>query len=101
MTLTLAISSDQYFQRGGYDPTLSAETQARLATFHGREEDEEDELQERDDFRELEESAKAYYRKFMSNPDVQMGIEKIRSGALKVCASTHHAHSSYLSILRT
>ncbi|WFC94069.1 ADP-ribosylation factor GTPase activating protein, ER-Golgi transport [Malassezia brasiliensis] len=92
-----AISSDQYFQRGGYDPNLSSEAQARLASFQGqtsissnqyfgRDEDDEaaDEMPERDDFADLEASAKAYYRKFMSNPDVQQGIESFRSGALKL-----------------
>lgn len=102
--LTPAISSDQYFQRGGYDPNLSAEAQAHLANFQGktsissnqylyvaradhsgREEEDEGELpSERDDFSELEASARAYYRKFMSNPDVQQGIETIRTGALKL-----------------
>ena len=41
-------------------------------------------MPERDDFADLEASAKAYYRKFMSNPDVQQGIESFRSGALKL-----------------
>ncbi|KAK0551382.1 ADP-ribosylation factor GTPase activating protein, ER-Golgi transport [Tilletia horrida] len=31
-----SISSDQYFQRGGYDPQLSAEAQQRLANFQGQ-----------------------------------------------------------------
>ena len=31
-----AISSDQYFQRGGYDPNLSSEAQTRLANFQGQ-----------------------------------------------------------------
>lgn len=48
------------------------------------EEDEVDVSAERDDFAELEASARAYYRKFMSNPDVQQGIETIRAGALKL-----------------
>ena len=102
--LTPAISSDQYFQRGGYDPNLSAEAQAHLANFQGKtsissnqylyvvyadrsgreEEDEGEMTTERDDFAELEASARAYYRKFMSNPDVQQGIETIRAGALKL-----------------
>jgi len=51
----------------------------------GREEEDEGEMTtERDDFAELEASARAYYRKFMSNPDVQQGIETIRAGALKL-----------------
>lgn len=91
-----SISSDQYFQRGGYDPNLSEETKMRLASFQGqtsissnqyfgREEEEEDDLSvEHDDFSDLEASARAYYRKIMSNPDVQNGIEKIRTGALKL-----------------
>ncbi|KAI3627500.1 GLO3 [Malassezia furfur] len=92
-----SISSDQYFQRGGYDPNLSSEAQTRLANFQGqtsissnqyfgRDDDDEaaDEMPERDDFADLEASAKAYYRKFMSNPDVQQGIESFRSGALKL-----------------
>lgn len=91
-----SISSDQYFQRGGYDPNLSAETQARLANFQGqtsissnqyfgRDEEEEDDLPaQSDDFSDLEASARAYYRKFMSNPDVQNGLDKLRAGALKL-----------------
>lgn len=91
-----SISSDQYFQRGGYDPNLSDETKARLANFQGqtsissnqyfgREEDEEDDVPaETDDFSDFEASARAYYRKIMSNPDVQSGIDKIRTGALKL-----------------
>lgn len=52
----------------------------------GRDEEEEEayEAPERDDFSELEASAKAYYQKFMSNPDVQQGIESFRAGALKL-----------------
>ena len=92
-----AISSDQYFQRGGYDSNASSESQARLANFQGQtsissnqyfgreeEEDEGYEPPERDDFAELEASAKAYYQKFMSNPDVQQGIESFRAGAMKL-----------------
>ncbi|WFC98092.1 ADP-ribosylation factor GTPase activating protein, ER-Golgi transport [Malassezia yamatoensis] len=92
-----SISSDQYFQRGGYDSAMSPEAQTRLSNFQGqtsissnqyfgREEDEDEsqDLSERDDFADLEASAKAYYRKFMSNPDVQQGIESFRSGAMKL-----------------
>lgn len=92
-----SISSDQYFQRGGYDPNLSSEAQTRLSQFQGqssissnqyfgREEDEEDDYAPsgHDDFSDLEASARAYYRRFMENPDVQQGIEAFRAGALKV-----------------
>ncbi|WFD07645.1 ADP-ribosylation factor GTPase activating protein, ER-Golgi transport [Malassezia vespertilionis] len=104
--LIAAISSDQYFERGGYDSNASAEAQSRLSNFQGqasisssqylyvlmpthhsgREEEEHDEYEpeERDDFAELEASAKAYYRNFMANPDVQQGIESFRTGALKL-----------------
>ncbi|KDN46995.1 ArfGap-domain-containing protein [Tilletiaria anomala UBC 951] len=108
-----AISSDMYFERGGYDPNVSSEAQQRLAGFSnatsissnqyfGREE-EEDGLGDDDgwsgrgyggsrnggglvngDFTELEATAKEYYQRFMSNPDVQNGIESFRSGALKL-----------------
>lgn len=92
-----SISSDQYFQRGGYDPNMSSEAQTRLSQFQGqtsissnqyfgREEEEDDEYVPggQDDFSDLEASAKEYYRRFMENPDVQQGIEVFRSGALKV-----------------
>jgi hypothetical protein len=105
-----SISSDQYFQRGGYDPNLSSETQARLSQFQGqssissnqyfgREEEEEDDYAPsgHNDFSDLESSAKAYYRRFMENPDVQQGIEVFRAGALKVRSFT----DSSLNISKT
>ena len=98
-----SISSDQYFQRGGYDPTLSSEAQTRLTNFQGQSSissnqyfgREEEEISDSDDYAnthdqddfgsDLEASARAYYRKFMANPDVQQGLESFRSGAMKVC----------------
>ncbi|PWN47395.1 ArfGap-domain-containing protein [Violaceomyces palustris] len=91
-----SISSDQYFQRGGYDPNVSAEAQGRLANFQGQtsissnqyfgreEEDEEAEMGEGEFGQDLEATAREYYRRFMANPDVQSGIESFRSGALKL-----------------
>ncbi|EPQ26281.1 uncharacterized protein PFL1_06216 [Pseudozyma flocculosa PF-1] len=100
-----SISSDQYFQRGGYDPNLSSEAKARLQNFQGqtsissnqyfgRDEDDDDEGGQdglnaaRDgaaDFgNDLEATAREYYRKFMANPDVQSSIDSFRSGALKL-----------------
>ncbi|WFD29736.1 ADP-ribosylation factor GTPase activating protein, ER-Golgi transport [Malassezia sp. CBS 17886] len=92
-----SISSDQYFERGGYDPHLSSETQGRLANFQGQssissnqyfgnddEDEEEVSATDRDDFSALETSARAYYRKFIENPDVQQGLDSVRTGALKL-----------------
>ncbi|KAK0563906.1 ADP-ribosylation factor GTPase activating protein, ER-Golgi transport [Tilletia horrida] len=105
-----SISSDQYFQRGGYDPQLSAEAQTRLANFQGqtsissnqyfgREEEEDDGLDGDgvsyrggavgagygNDFgSELEATAREYYQRFMANQDVQNGLEAFRQGALKL-----------------
>lgn len=98
-----SISSDQYFERGGYDANVSAEAKTRLAglsgatsissnQYFGREEEEgEDEdgaggqMAGKEDWAgDLEQTAKEYYSKFMANPDVQSGIESFRAGAMKV-----------------
>ena len=65
--------------------SFQGQTSISSNQYFGREEDEEDnEPVETDDFSDFEASARAYYRKIMSNPDVQNGIDKIRSGALKL-----------------
>jgi ADP-ribosylation factor GTPase-activating protein 2/3 len=98
-----SISSDQYFERGGYDANVSAEAKARLAglsgatsissnQYFGREEEEGDDedgaggsMAGKEDWAgDLEQTAKEYYSKFMANPDVQSGIESFRAGAMKV-----------------
>ncbi|PWY98774.1 ArfGap-domain-containing protein [Testicularia cyperi] len=93
-----SISSDQYFQRGSYDPNATAEAQHRLQSFQGqtsissnqyfgREEDDEDEQAPQNqggDFSDLEATAREYYQRFMANPDVQSSIDSFRSGALKL-----------------
>lgn len=93
-----SISSDQYFQRGSYDPQATSEAQTRLQSFQGqtsissnqyfgRDEDEEAEqaaAQAGGDFSELEATARDYYQRFMANPDVQSSIDSFRSGALKL-----------------
>ncbi|KAN0063572.1 ADP-ribosylation factor GTPase activating protein, ER-Golgi transport [Thecaphora frezii] len=99
-----SISSDQYFERGGYDPNLSSGAKARLANFAGQtsissnqyfgREEEDDEGgndglhaagREAAEFgSDLEATAREYYRKFMANPDVQSSIESFRTGALKL-----------------
>ncbi|KAJ1030161.1 hypothetical protein NDA16_001073 [Ustilago loliicola] len=92
-----SISSDQYFQRGTYDPQATSEAQQRLQSFQGqssissnqyfgREEDEEGEQapMQGGDFGDLEATAREYYQRFMANPDVQSSIDSFRSGALKL-----------------
>lgn len=93
-----SISSDQYFQRGSYDPQATSEAQQRLQSFQGqtsissnqyfgREDEEDGEEQapmQGGDFSELEATARDYYQRFMANPDVQSSIDSFRSGALKL-----------------
>ncbi|KAE8220465.1 hypothetical protein CF319_g845 [Tilletia indica] len=106
-----SISSDQYFQRGGYDPQATSEAQARLANFQGqtsissnqyfgREEQAEDDDdlsgdgvsyrgggggQYGNDFgAEVEATAREYYQRFMANQDVQNGLDAFRQGAMKL-----------------
>lgn len=104
-----AISSDMYFERGNYDSQASAEAQERLSKFSGataissnayfgRDEPDpddpdaefEDEWHSVDngwsngDFGELEATAKDYYHRFMNNPDVQSGLDSLRTGAMKL-----------------
>lgn len=92
-----SISSDQYFQRGSYDPQATSEAQQRLQSFQGqtsissnqyfgREEDEEGEQApvQGGDFSDIEATAREYYQRFMANPDVQSSIDSFRSGALKL-----------------
>lgn len=92
-----SISSDQYFQRGSYDPNATNEAQQRLQSFQGQSsissnqyfgrDDEEEAEQTRPsggDFGDLEVAAREYYQRFMANPDVQSSIDSFRSGALKL-----------------
>jgi hypothetical protein len=96
------ISSDQYFNRGSYDPAASAEAQQRLAQFggataisssayFGRPEDDDadrggDEglLGDSESLAGLERGVRDLAGKVMANPEVQALGEGIRSGALKV-----------------
>ncbi|SJX60572.1 related to GLO3-zinc finger protein [Sporisorium reilianum f. sp. reilianum] len=93
-----SISSDQYFQRGSYDPQATSEAQQRLQSFQGqtsissnqyfgRDDDDEAEqaqMQAAGDFSDIEATAREYYQRFMANPDVQSSIDSFRSGALKL-----------------
>ncbi|CAO1623527.1 unnamed protein product [Sympodiomycopsis kandeliae] len=101
-----SISSDQYFERGGYDTTMSAETKERLAGLSGATSISSNQYFGRDDpededggngypvgggpganpewANDLEATARDYYSKFMANPDVQSGIESFRAGAMKL-----------------
>lgn len=107
-----SISSDQYFERGGYDSNLSAEAKERLAglqgatsissnQYFGRDEPGEDEegtgggygggssgagggTGDGDWANDLESQARELYGRLMANPDVQSGIESFRSGAMKL-----------------
>lgn len=107
-----SISSDQYFERGGYDPNVSAEAKARLAglagatsissnQYFGRDEPEDEEegadggagyqrgggaAGDGDWAGDLESAAREAYSRLMANPDVQSGIESFRAGAMKVSA---------------
>lgn len=103
-----SISSDQYFERGGYDTTMSSEAKERLAGLSGATSISSNQYFGRDDpddedgegagggypaggpggnpdwANDLEATARDYYSKFMANPDVQSGIESFRSGAMKL-----------------
>lgn len=95
-----SISSDQYFERGGYDANLSCEAKERLAglqgatsissnQYFGRDESEEDcegvPMQNNGDWAaDLESQAREIYSRFMANPEVQSGIESFRAGAMKL-----------------
>jgi len=56
-----SISSDQYFQRGQYDPTLSAENNARLAQFQGSNSISSDQYFGRPEFTESSRKASAEF----------------------------------------
>ncbi|KAF8875314.1 hypothetical protein BD779DRAFT_1613445 [Infundibulicybe gibba] len=99
-----AISSDMYFGRNSYDPTVVNEAQSRLQSFQGATSissnqyfgrDEEDELAGLDrggdngllgdgSLSGLEIAAKDAIAKVLANPDVQSVGESIRTGALKL-----------------
>lgn len=105
-----AISSDQYFGRGSYDPEASAEAQTRLREFSGataissnayfgRAEEEEQEsslaeeggllgeLGQNETVVQLERGIRDLAGRVMANPDVQNFGESLRTGALKVSSS--------------
>lgn len=103
-----AISSDMYFGRNDYDPSVVSEAQSRLQSFQGASsissnqyfgrEDEEDELGGPRNtegllgdgsLANLEYAARDAYARIMANPDVQNMGDSIRTGALKVCAPSH------------
>ncbi|KAL4080410.1 hypothetical protein J3A83DRAFT_4084743 [Scleroderma citrinum] len=97
-----AISSDMYFGRNDYDPTVLAESKSRLQNFQGataissnqyfgREEEEELERAGVDggllgdgNLANLENIARDAIAKVMANPDLQNVGESIRTGALKL-----------------
>lgn len=93
-----SISSDQYFERGGYDPNMSSEAKERLQGFSGQTSissnqyfgrDEDEDNQDLDTTGEdwagdFEATARDYYQRLMANPDVQSGIEGFRAGAMKL-----------------
>ncbi|KIM52723.1 hypothetical protein SCLCIDRAFT_1223463 [Scleroderma citrinum Foug A] len=97
-----AISSDMYFGRNDYDPTVVAESTSRLQNFQGatsissnqyfgREEEEEVERASVDggllgdgNLGNLENIARDAIAKVMANPDLQNVGESIRTGALKL-----------------
>lgn len=94
------ISSDQYFGRGSYDPSASAEAKSRLQQFSGasaissnqyfgRDDDPDagqggNEDGEGDGLEGVERAAREMIGKVLANPDVQQLGEGIRAGALKV-----------------
>jgi hypothetical protein len=101
-----AISSDQYFGRGSYDPAAAAEAKSRLQNFsgataissnayHGRPEEDEDntladeggllgELGQNETVAQLERGIRDMAGRLMANPDVQNLGESLRTGALRV-----------------
>ncbi|GFZ44878.1 hypothetical protein JCM24511_02604 [Saitozyma sp. JCM 24511] len=112
LTPPVAISSDQYFGRGNYDPNASAEAQTRLRDFQGAtaissnayfgrpEEDEDGDgygggaggaggdgmmgLGDNETIQGLERGIRDMAGRVMQNPDVQALGDQIRQGALKV-----------------
>lgn len=104
--LSAAISSDQYFGRGSYDPAAAAEAKSRLQNFsgataissnayHGRPEEDEDntladeggllgELGQNETVAQLERGIRDMAGRLMANPDVQNLGESLRTGALRV-----------------
>ncbi|KAI6028069.1 hypothetical protein BKA83DRAFT_4238069 [Pisolithus microcarpus] len=97
-----AISSDMYFGRNDYDPTVLAESRSRLQNFQGatsissnqyfgREEEEEFERVGSDggllgdgNLSNLENIARDTIAKVLANPELQNVGESIRTGALKL-----------------
>jgi len=98
-----AISSDMFFGRNDYDPTVLTESKQRLSNFQGATaissnqyfgREEEDELERGGSeggllgdgsLANLEIAAKDAIARLMANPDVQNVSENIRTGALKAC----------------
>lgn len=104
---SIAISSDQYFGRGTYDPQASAEARTRLQNFSGAtaissnayfgRPDEEDEsllageeggllgdLANNETVQQLERGVRDLAGRVMANPDVQQLGDSLRTGALRV-----------------
>ncbi|KAI6111586.1 hypothetical protein EDD16DRAFT_1206071 [Pisolithus croceorrhizus] len=97
-----AISSDMYFGRNDYDPSVLAESRTRLQNFQGatsissnqyfgREEEEEFERAASEggllgdgNLSNLENIARDTIAKVLANPDLQNVGESIRTGALKL-----------------
>ncbi|KAG6866163.1 hypothetical protein C0991_008117 [Blastosporella zonata] len=93
------ISSDMYFERNTYDPSVVNEAQQRLQNFRGataissnqyfgREEEEDlvgpPIIQDGSSLAQLEIAARDAVTKILANPDVQNVGESIRNGALKL-----------------
>lgn len=92
-----AISSDQYFGRGAYDPSAESEARTRLQQFDGataissnayfgREEEEEPSSPGGGNYSELESNAREFARRFMntSGDDIQNIKEALGQGAQKL-----------------
>ena len=109
LTSTLsAISSDQYFGRGSYDPTASSEAQQRLQQFSGAtaissnayfgrpEEDEEEPMSplgggdgmlglgDNETIQGLERGIRDMAGRVLGSQEVQNLTDQVRAGALKV-----------------
>lgn len=106
-----AISSDQYFGRGNYDPQAESEARTRLQNFSGAsaissnayfgrpEDDEEDlltdeggllgELGQNETVAHLERGIRDMAGRLMASPEVQNLGENLRTGALKVSLCAH------------
>lgn len=101
-----AISSDQYFGRGTYDPVATSEAQNRLQNFQGASSISSNQYFGREEEEEMggmggpdggllgdgtlagfEVAARDAVQRVLANPDVQTAADNIRAGAMKVCLS--------------